>query len=141
MTCFVVSHNLQVAADNVPAIAPQDLATGLSAHAPSVTKAEALQHPHWLILLVSELPPAELAQELVQAWRSYRQTLGHGDGHELVALGGRKDSTGAPGSPLQQGAWGVDVVETVDTDGFLRTINWQGLLSARPADGVFEIRG
>jgi len=34
-----------------------------------------------------------------------------------MALGGRKDSEGTPGAPLQQGGWGVDVVETRDPDG------------------------
>ena len=70
-----------------------------------------------------------------------RKTLGHGADHELLALGGRKDNSGMPGSPLQEGSWGVDVVETQDGDAFLKTINWDGLKAGRPADGVFEARG
>jgi hypothetical protein len=46
-----------------------------------------------------------------------------------------------PGSPLQQGAWGVDVVETIDGDAFLKAINWDGLKAGRTVDGVFERRG
>jgi hypothetical protein len=46
-----------------------------------------------------------------------------------------------PGSPLQEGSWGVDVVETPNGDAFLKTINWNGLKASRPADGVFEARG
>ena len=56
-----------------------------------------------------------------------------------MALGGRKDSTGNPGAPLQKGGWGVDVVETVDADAFLKVINWSSLTAGRPADGVFEV--
>ena len=69
---------------------------------------------------------------------SYR-SLGHDDNHAVLALGGRKDTQGNPGAPLQQGGWGVDVVETVDSAGFLQAINWSGLTAGRPADGVFEV--
>ena len=44
-----------------------------------------------------------------------------------------------PGAPLQQGGWGVDVVETRDPDGFLQAINWSGLTAGRPADGIFQV--
>ena len=57
----------------------------------------------------------------------------------MLALGGRKDSAGAPGSPLQEGYWGVDVVETQDPKAFLTAINWDALKSTRPQEAVFEI--
>ena len=139
MTSFVLSHNLQIQDDAVPPLAFGDLAVALQQHCPSVSKAEALSHPHWKISLEPTAAPADFAAELTSAWRAVRRSLGHSDAHAVMALGGRKDSTGNPGAPLQKGGWGVDVVETVDADAFLKVINWSGLTAGRPADGVFEV--
>lgn len=139
MTSFVLSHNLQVQDNTVPALAFDALAAALQSQCASVSKAEALSHPHWKLSLESTAAPADFAAELTAAWRSVRRSLGHGDAHAVMALGGRKDSEGSPGAPLQQGGWGVDVVETADPDGFLKAINWTGLTAGRPADGVFEV--
>jgi hypothetical protein len=42
---------------------------------------------------------------------------------------------------LQQGDWGVDVVETRDAVAFLQSINWELLKQGRAPDGVFELQG
>ncbi len=141
MTCFVISHNLQVQAQAVPSLAPAVLAETLQASSQYIDTAEPLDHPHWLVRVDSELDASALAVELPRAWRAMRKMLGHGADHELLALGGRKDSPGMPGSPLQEGCWGVDVVETEDGGAFLETINWGGLKQGRPVDGVFEVWG
>jgi Protein of unknown function (DUF2656) len=141
MTCFVLSHNLQVQEPGVPPFNPVDLAAGLMAHASGISSAETLDHPHWLIRIESDLAPGDLARDLIQAWRGFRRACGHTDGHHVLALGGRKDSPSAAGSPLTPGAWGVDVVETMDGPTFLRAIGWEALKQSRPADGVFEIQG
>ena len=139
MTTFVLSHNLQVNDSAVPALAFDALAVGLQQHCPSITAAEVLSHPHWKVKLESTASPDALARELVQGWRRVRQNLSRGQAHAVMALGGRKDTEGNPGAPLQQGGWGVDVVETADPQGFLAAINWTGLTAGRPADGVFEV--
>ncbi len=139
MTTFVLSHNLQVNDSAVPALAFDALAVGLQQHCPSITAAEVLSHPHWKVKLESTASPDALARELVQGWRLVREGLCHGQAHAVMALGGRKDSEGIPGAPLQRGGWGVDVVETADPQGFLAAINWKGLTAGRPADGVFEV--
>ena len=139
MTSFVLSHNLQIQADAVPPLDFDALAAALQQECPSVSIAEALSHPHWKLSLESTAEPAAFAAELTAAWRAVRRSMGHGDSHAVMALGGRKDSVGNPGAPLQQGGWGVDVVETVDPDAFLKVINWTGLTAGRPADGVFEV--
>ena len=139
MTSFVLSHNLQIQAASVPPLLFDALAAALQEKCPSVSKAEALTHPHWKLSLESTAEPSDFAAELTAAWRSVRRSLGHDDAHAVMALGGRKDSAGQPGAPLQQGGWGVDVVETVDPDAFLKVINWTALTAGRPADGVFEV--
>ena len=92
-----------------------------------------------MVRLEADLDPQILAEQLTAGWRMFRQSSGHPCTHVVMALGGRKDSTASPGSPLQLGAWGVDVVETVDPESFLMSINWDGLVKGRPADGVFKV--
>ena len=140
MTVFIVSHNLQITSDSVPAISAQALADGLKEQSNAIDHAEALNHPHWLIRLESSLSPEKMAEELVQAWKKYRIFSSHGSEHHWLALGGRKDTPGSPSSPLQKGFWGVDVVECADPEQFLLSINWEALKSGRPSDAVFEIK-
>ena len=141
MTTFVLSHNLQVNDSAVPALVFDALAAGLQQHCPSVTAAEALSHPHWKVKLESTASPEALARELVQGWRRVRMDLSHGQAHAVMALGGRKDSAATTiAAPLQEGYWGVDVVECSNPDSFLKSINWDALKAGRPVDAVFEVR-
>ena len=141
MTVFVLSHNLQLLSAEVPAIAASELADGLLQASGHIQNSESLNHPHWLVKIESNLPAQELAQELIKAWVKYRKTCGHSMDHSLLALGGRKDSKAAsPSAPLQEGCWGVDVVECADPDTFMRAIHWNALKAGRPQDGVFEVR-
>ncbi|MDP7998720.1 MAG: DUF2656 family protein [Synechococcus sp. SP1 MAG] len=139
MTIFVLSHNLQVQSALVPSISAADLAEGLLSSSSSFSKAEALSHPHWLVRIESDLAAHEMAQELVKAWKQYRLIKKHNVDHHWLALGGRKDTSGSPGSPLTLGSWGVDVVECGNPDAFLESINWNALKAGRPSDAVFEV--
>ncbi|MAF40910.1 MAG: hypothetical protein CL859_03500 [Cyanobium sp. ARS6] len=141
MTVFVVSHNLQVHSDNVPALSAVALAEALKGQSNSFSVAEPLTHPHWLIRLESSLSAEAMADELVKAWKSFRRAAGHGSDHDCLALGGRKDTPGSSGSPLQQGAWGVDMVECLNPEQFLLSINWEVLKGGRPSDAIFEVKG
>ena len=139
MTVFVLSHNLQLSSSEVPAIGASELADGLLKASDHIQSSEALNHPHWLVKVDSNLSAQEFAQELIQAWEKYRKACGHSMTHSLLALGGRKDSDATPGSPLQKGFWGVDVVETIDQSAFLNAINWESLKGNRPVESVFEV--
>ncbi|WP_370593659.1 DUF2656 family protein [Synechococcus sp. BIOS-U3-1] len=141
MTIFVVSHNLQVTSARVPALSAVALAEALKDQSNSFTVAEPLNHPHWLIRLESALDANAMAHELVKAWKGFRHSAGHACDHDCLALGGRKDTPGSAGSPLQEGAWGVDVVECAEPDQFLVSINWEGLKGGRPSDAIFEVKG
>ena len=139
MTTFLISHNLQVNSENVPPFDLNQLSKGLQRKANSVQSIDLLGHPHWLMSITSSLSPQELAVELVEAWIQLRAELGHQANHVVLALGGRKDSDATPGSPLQKGFWGVDVVETIDQATFLNAINWESLKGNRPVESVFEV--
>ena len=102
MTTFVLSHNLQVQSKDVPAFQRQVLADGIRSNSSSIISATVIEHPHWIISLTSNLPPKDMAVELVEAWKKLRSELGQSVDHVILALGGRKDSLAAPGAPLQE---------------------------------------
>jgi len=138
MTIFIVSHNLQINSAEIPAFSAAELADALQNENPQLTSAMALNHPHWMLKVESELDVNNMAEALLNTWRLVRLKLGHTFNHTAIALGGRKDDNANPSSPLQIGSWGVDLVETIDSDAFLRSINWDALKSGRPVDAVFE---
>ena len=139
MTTFVISHNLQVNSPKVPAFDTQQLADELRNNSDLIISSEVIVHPHWILSVSSNEGPQILAEELVRVWLILRQKLGHDSDHKVLALGGRKDSKAMAGAPLQEGFWGVDVVETIDKNSFLQAINWAALKSGRPSDAVFEV--
>jgi hypothetical protein len=142
MTTFVVSHNLQINSEFTPPFSGEALASGLVSSSTILKSAVALNHSHWLVRIDSELSPKNMAIELVKAWKIFRLDQGHSVDHSWIALGGRKDSAAMTSSaPLQQGYWGVDVVECTNSDAFLESINWDALKAGRLEDAVFEYRG
>lgn len=141
MTRFLLSHNRQIQTELFPVLSAQQLAAGLQSCLGPQVQLQSLSHPHWLVGVDSQLPPQLLATTLLEAWRSMRAGQGSPADTALLALGGRKDEPARPGSPLGQGDWGVDVVETLDAAAFLTAIDWERLRQGRPADGIFEIHG
>ena len=139
MTTFVLSHNLQVQSDLVPALDFDQLAQALKSLSKNISSTTVLEHPHWKLSISTDLSPQDMAVDLVQTWLQYRGQLGHDMNHVVLALGGRKDSKASPGAPLQEGYWGVDLVETLDETAFLQAINWEALKSGRSEDAIFEV--
>ena len=139
MTTFVLSHNLQVHSDLVPALNFDQLAQGLKSLSKNILSTTVLEHPHWKLSISTDLSPQDMAVDLVQTWLQYRGQLGHDMNHVVLALGGRKDSQASPGAPLQEGYWGVDLVETPDENTFLQAINWEALKAGRSEDAIFEV--
>ena len=139
MTTFVLSHNLQVQSDLVPALNFELLAQELKSLSKNISSTAVLNHPHWKLSISSDLSPQDMAVDLVQTWSEYRRQLGHDMNHVVLALGGRKDSQASPGAPLQEGYWGVDLVETPDEITFLQAINWEALKAGRSEDAIFEV--
>ena len=139
MTTFVLSHNLQVQSDLVPELNFELLAQELKSLSKNISSTTVLHHPHWKLSISSELTPQDMAVDLVHTWSEYRRQLGHDMNHVVLALGGRKDSQASPGAPLQEGYWGVDLVETPDESTFLQAINWEALKAGRSEDAIFEV--
>ena len=139
MTTFVLSHNLQVQSGLVPALDFELVAQELKSLSKNISSTAVLNHPHWKLSISSDLSPQDMAVDLVQTWSEYRRQLGHDMNHFVLALGGRKDSQASPGAPLQEGYWGVDLVETPDKTMFLQAINWEALKAGRSEDAIFEV--
>lgn len=139
MTTFVLSHNLQVQSGLVPALDFELVSKELKSLSKNISSTAVLNHPHWKLSISSDLSPQDMAAVLVQIWSEYRRQLGHDMNHVVLALGGRKDSQASPGAPLQEGYWGVDLVETTDEVAFLQAINWDVLKSGRPEDSIFQV--
>ena len=139
MTTFVLSHNLQVQSGLVPALDFELVSKELKSLSKNISSTAVLNHPHWKLSISSDLSPQDMAVDLVQTWSEYRRQLGHDMNHFVLALGGRKDSQASPGAPLQEGYWGVDLVETPDKTMFLQAINWEALKAGRSEDAIFEV--
>ena len=139
MTTFVLSHNLQIQSDLVPVLDFELLSQELKSLSKNISSTAVLSHPHWKLSISSDLSPQDMAVDLVQTWSEYRRQLGHEMNHVVLALGGRKDSQASPGAPLQEGYWGVDLVETPDKIVFLQAINWEALKAGRSEDAIFEV--
>ncbi|PZO19770.1 MAG: DUF2656 domain-containing protein [Leptolyngbya foveolarum] len=101
-----------------------------------------IENPHWVVevryakVRYTAKSAGELCAETLANYRKDSKAAGF----TVMALGGLKTTppTGGPPS-LQQGEWGVDVVETKQPDEFLDEINWDKLTAAKPADSVFRI--
>ena len=97
MTTFILSHNLQVQSEVVPAFDLNALSDGLKKHSQHIENVGVLQHPHWILLLEATCTPKEMALDLIHSWKALRSELGHDTSHVVLALGGRKDTPGSPG--------------------------------------------
>ena len=139
MTSFVLSHNPQTSPGMMVTLSATDISEGLSYHSFGVFSTTALYHPHWMVKVESSADANVLAEKILVSWRSFRHGLGDTNDYVILALGGRKDSATVLNSPLEQGFWGVDIIETRDPQGFLSSINWNALKGARPTDSVFEV--
>ena len=139
MTSFVLSHNPQTSPGMMATLSATDISEGLSYHSFGVFSTTALYHPHWMVKVESSADANVLAEKVLTSWRSFRHGLGDNNNYVILALGGRKDSATVLNSPLEQGFWGVDIIETRDPQGFLSSINWNALKETRPNDSVFEV--
>ena len=123
----------------MPALNFELLAQELKSLSKNISSTVVLNHPHWKLSISSDLSPQDMAVDLVLTWSEYRRQIGHDMNHVVLALGGRKDSQASPGAPLQEGYWGVDLVETPDESTFLQAINWEALKAGRREDAIFEV--
>lgn len=142
---MLLSHNFTLSEGDIHPLNREEFAKVFSEAFTEKAGIEAayIENPHWVVEVryAKVRYTAESAGELcAQTLANYRKS-NNATGFTIMALGGRKTTppTGGPPS-LQQGEWGVDVVETKEPEEFLAEINWEKLSSAKPSDSIFNIQ-
>lgn len=142
-TRMLLSHNFNVDPNVVPALSREEFCAVFQQHLPESCTCRLLEHPHWIVevLFASDsLTPAQVGEHCAQALRTQRQGAGVSGLPTVLALGGLKTTPATSASPdaLQTGEWGVDVVETENSEMFLQGIGWAVISGQKPADQVFK---
>lgn len=144
---MLLSHNFDVPADRVPPLSREAFAAvfqaGLSPYG-ELTCA-LIGHPHWIVEIrfsTDHFSPAQVgdlcAKVLAEQRRSQQPNKAI---PTILILGGLKTTPPTSSAPdaLQPGEWGVDVVETLSGDDFLKRIAWETTIAQRPKESVFKI--
>jgi Protein of unknown function (DUF2656) len=145
---FLLSHNYNIPATLAPALTVDAFcaafATQLGQHLAVPCTVLPIAHPHWRCEVIVEAAPIAVGEALVAALSQSRsQQLGRPIAYSILALGGLKTTPATSPEPtaLQPGEWGVDVVETPDTQEFLTNLGWDKLIAGRSADAMFQVVG
>ncbi|MGD1873029.1 MAG: DUF2656 domain-containing protein [Mastigocoleus sp.] len=145
---MLLSHNFNISSDIAPKLSREEFTqiftNGLSNHHDITFSG--VDNPHWIVEVLfdsSKRTAAEVGQLCAEALRKKRLLQKQSDStYSILALGGVKVSpavmTSSPTS-LQQGEWGVDVVETPDGDLFLQGLGWEVMIASKPPENIFNI--
>lgn len=145
---MLLSHNCALTSEQVSSLSRSDFASifieGLKSE--QNYQCRLIDNPHWIVEIIfdeQQTSPTEMAKLCAKCLSSYRSTnqIKKLDNHIVMLLGGMK-TTPAPGtSPtsLQQGQWGVDVVETVSPEQFLADINWETIIKEKSSQDIFKV--
>lgn len=105
-----------------------------------------IKNPHWVVEILfpmEKYAAKEIGQICGEILTSKRCSQLAKDklATDTLILGGKKTTPAMTLSPtsLQIGEWGVDVVETIDADLFLDSINWDNLTADKPSDSIFRL--
>lgn len=145
---MLLSHNFDLRHSELPALKREDFAqvfiNGLEEE--EGIKCSYIENPHWVVEIIfptDKFEPEAIGQmcgEILTSKRKSQQPDSKLTTDTLI-LGGRKTTPATSMSPtsLKTGEWGVDVVETLQADAFLASINWDTLSADKPSDGIFKL--
>lgn len=139
---FFLSHNYSISENIAPSIPDEKFWEVFNVKLVSDWEVIPLSHSHWRCLVITTAPVSTVAQSLVNALVDYRQNqLQKKLPYRVLALGGVKNTpANSPDvNSLQQGDWGVDIVEVEDAQSFLQSINWDNLVAGRLAEDIFQV--
>ena len=145
---MLLSHNFNLNNNELPALNREEFAQvfidGLKER--ENIGCSYIKNPHWVVEILfptDEFAAQEIGQICGEILTSTRkQNLSSSAlPNDTLILGGKKVTPATSNSPtsLQTGEWGVDVVETIQGDIFLESINWDKLTADKPSDGIFKI--
>ena len=145
---MLLSHNFDVPSDIVPAISREEFAEvfriGLGDRPSCLTRL--VNHPHWTVEIVfdrRQFSPNQIGEFCAEALANKRISQGTDPKSlpEILILGGIKTTPPTIDSPdaLQTGDWGVDVVETLVGETFLKGIAWETTIASKSLDTIFKV--
>jgi hypothetical protein len=139
---MLLSHNFQVSPEVWPALSRSEFTTVFTEGLGSQMKCQTLDNPHWVVEILfpaDVFTPQQVGELCAQALAAKRQPAT--DKLEILVLGGLKTTPPTSDSPaaLQPGNWGVDVVETISGEEFLRSINWDSMIADKPPSSIFRV--
>ena len=145
---MLLSHNFDISAIAVPSLSREEFAEvfrlGLSDRPSCQTRL--IEHPHWIAEILfdrNQFSPQQIGEFCAIALHHKRISQGVTPENlpEILVLGGVKTTPPTSNSPdaLQTGDWGVDVVETLSGDNFLKGINWEATIASKPSNQIFKV--
>ena len=149
---MLLSHNFNISPDYASVLSREEFAQvfieGLSQD--DRLKLRLIEHPHWIVEVLfgtDALIPQQVgmlcANVLAQVrWLACAEHVSPVQTpFEILVLGGVKTTPPTSDDPdaLQPGNWGVDVVETPSGETFLQSLNWDAMVSQKPADQIFAV--
>lgn len=146
---MLLSHNFDVAPDQVPALSREEFAAlfqaGLSRY--PTLQCRLVENPHWIVEITfpaAEFSPVQVGEYCAHALAEKRrsQAVRPAAMPEILVLGGIKSTPPTSNSPdaLQPGNWGVDVVETRSGAAFLQAIGWEATIATKPPEQIFKVK-
>ncbi|MEL6928614.1 MAG: DUF2656 family protein [Cyanobacteria bacterium J06600_6] len=145
---MLLSHNFDLRQNELPALKREDFAQVFADGLKGKEGIECsyIENPHWVVEIIfpaDQYQAPEIGQlcgEILTSKRNAQQTDSQLTTDTLI-LGGKKTTPVTSTSPtsLKTGEWGVDVVETLEANAFLDTINWDSLSANKPSDGIFKL--
>ena len=145
---MLLSHNFDVPSDIVPSISREEFAEvfriGLGDRPSCLTRL--VNHPHWTVEILfdrRQFSPNQIGEFCAEALANKRISQGIDPKSlpEILILGGIKTTPPTSDSPdaLQTGDWGVDVVETLVGETFLKGITWETTIASKSLDTIFKV--
>jgi hypothetical protein len=139
---MLLSHNFQVSPEVLPVLSRAEFAAIFAAGLGKPLQCQLIDNPHWIIEILFPLAtfaPQQVGELCGRVLAAQRQPS-HGKS-DILVLGGLKTTPPTSDSPLalQPGNWGVDVVETISGEEFLRSINWETMIADKPTNAIFRV--
>ena len=143
---MLLSHNFDLRHSELPALKREDFAQvfadGLKGK--EGVKCSYIENPHWVVEILfpaDKYEAKEIGQMCGEILTSKRKQQSSALTTDTLILGGKKTTPATSMSPtsLKTGEWGVDVVETLQANAFLESINWDSLSADKPSDGIFKL--
>ena len=142
---MLLSHNFNVNAGIIPALSRAAFTQIFVEALSDCARCHLVDNPHWIVEVLfdaDKVTPAQLGDRYLKALAQYRQSTLESTTQlpQYLALGGLKTTPAMTSSPdsLQPNDWGVDVVETEDSDRFLEGLGWDAMIADRPVDHIFK---